>query len=633
MTSHALLLALLVPGALQAPEEPVWQDAPPSATTVSDSTALHRQAREAQARFSRAQVREAPRTQIWSGGECDERIGWICLRFQAPRGDPDPWRMDRRPPPENEALREARLALLEELGHISRQIPGDRWVRGQWVRYLGEADRWKEAHDAARQCIGEAPGWCEALQALTLHRLGLHTEAEEAFSVALHAMGEEEAEAWLDPSGLVDFDLLRELDRHHGEERGRFVERFWTLADPWYGTESNELLLEHLSRNVIARIQEGARSPHGPMWGADLREYIIRFGPEVSYARRHDPSILGAGTLVSGYPEPDLRVLVPGPALFRDPGENGEGFRVPASEFTTERAVGRGLHRVAPTLRVRDLPSRVTRFPRGDSTLVVLAWSYPVPAADHDYWQGVDADTLPPPWPVDATPELWWRSLDPTSGAVGESRPARPMEEGEEIGPGDGERRAGWYVGMVPSGAGVLSLELREPAHQRGWRFRQGIELPTPAEGEPILSDLLLLRPDPERHETGVSTLRDEGVRELAMRALSENQIEGRSLEVAWQATGFGFRGAPLEVRAELEPADRGWLRRAGERLRILSPGSSVRMGWTDQVDGPLEDPESGLRVLGLELDGLDAGVYRIRLTLVAGDGTERSREIEVELI
>ncbi|MDT8342716.1 MAG: hypothetical protein RQ751_14495, partial [Longimicrobiales bacterium] len=124
-----LLLALL---AALAPGRPAAaQDEP------LDSAGLRAAAERAQARFESVRRRHAPEALGWPGGRCDELVGRLCLRLEP---GTDWW-----PRPEAAEVVEARARLLTELAEVGRRIPGDVWVRGQRVAYLGEAGRGEEA--------------------------------------------------------------------------------------------------------------------------------------------------------------------------------------------------------------------------------------------------------------------------------------------------------------------------------------------------------------------------------------------------------------------------------------------------------------------------------------------------------
>ncbi len=95
-----------------------------------DPVALREGARRAQRGFEarhRNRLPEIPDT--WSGGGCDEQLGWVCLRFKEG--------VDWLPAPERAEIVQARESLLATLAEVGSLIPGDRWVLGQRVRCLG----------------------------------------------------------------------------------------------------------------------------------------------------------------------------------------------------------------------------------------------------------------------------------------------------------------------------------------------------------------------------------------------------------------------------------------------------------------------------------------------------------------
>ncbi|HUE95565.1 MAG TPA: hypothetical protein VMN39_02850, partial [Longimicrobiaceae bacterium] len=159
----AFLLSLLAAGPLPG----LGQG--PSPSTAADSTRLHRSARSQQADFERIRRNRLP--EVWRGGSgrCDERIGRFCLTHSRDRSN---WEA----PPEHPEVLVRRNELIENLERTARQLPGDDWVAGQWVRYLVEAGRFEEAIVAARACRAE-PSWCHALAGFAHHYGGLPARA------------------------------------------------------------------------------------------------------------------------------------------------------------------------------------------------------------------------------------------------------------------------------------------------------------------------------------------------------------------------------------------------------------------------------------------------------------------------
>src|SRR5690606_7991534 len=152
------------------------------------------------------------------------------------------------PPEEKEEVVAARERLLETLGRAARLIPGDRWVAGQWVRYLVEAGRFAEARAAAGACRSEG-WWCDALRGFAAHHDGDPAADDAAYSRMLGRMPEETRREWSDLSDILDPRTLRRYRRLRGPDRAAFEERFWTLADPLLQTRGNDVRSEHLSRN------------------------------------------------------------------------------------------------------------------------------------------------------------------------------------------------------------------------------------------------------------------------------------------------------------------------------------------------------------------------------------------------
>src|ERR1051326_4977517 len=107
------------------------------AAAQPDSEAALRSVQLAQQAFEARRGFLAPRTLGSShGGVCDEKIGRFCYWYD---GDAPP------PPPEPEAIKRARLHLLELLDSAAARLPGDWWIAGQRVRYLVESDRLADA--------------------------------------------------------------------------------------------------------------------------------------------------------------------------------------------------------------------------------------------------------------------------------------------------------------------------------------------------------------------------------------------------------------------------------------------------------------------------------------------------------
>lgn len=594
----------LLAGALVAPPPP-----PPPA----DSVALRREARDAQIRFERLRVHHAPLSWWTSGGRCDEVVGRFCLRFTGEdrNGEAEPW----EPPEESREVGEGRERLLETLSRVFEAHPGDAWVAGQLVAYLGEADRWAEAVRASRTCRAARPGWCEALEGFALHGSGESAAAEAAFRRALDRFPAEERREWLDLEWLVELDAYRELRGREGPERERLEARIWALGDPLFLTEANELLVEHLSRHTLARIWEGARNPYGIRWGRDMTQLLVRYGPEVAYERVRDPPAMHMGPppVVGRFP-PGIRGILPELDALLRPTEVGP------EAFPSDRRRARSRHGAGPADRVRTLDPQLARFRRGDSLLVVAAWQLPereAPASEAEVVEDSEANG------EDALGAS--SSGAEPSGGNGAGPHAPPeaalflLQQGEGVPRRfdvDATGRRGVATGRVPLDAYLLSLEVVDAAHREAWRHRRGVGLSTLHPEVIELSDLLLLEPGGDPVEPGTARAPGDRLERHLERALPGDHFPRGTVEVAWELYGVPGGDGSLRFRLTAERDDRGLLRRAGEALRLLSPPAPVEISWSEGVPADHVRAEPLFRHVEMDLGALDPGIYRLRLTL-----------------
>ena len=177
-------------GFLGAPTFP--PGAPPSAAPLllprqsPDSARLLERAREEQARFERIRRETLPSAGHF-GGPPDEIVGRLGFSF----GEGG-WKRV----PEPAGTVEAREKLLDTLARIGSAIPGDLWVLGQRVAYLGEAGRWSSALALLKDCP-EDTGWeCFGLRGFALHGARRYPQALEAFEEALERMEPSRAAEW-----------------------------------------------------------------------------------------------------------------------------------------------------------------------------------------------------------------------------------------------------------------------------------------------------------------------------------------------------------------------------------------------------------------------------------------------------
>jgi len=597
---------------------------PPGGVAV-DSSRVVADARDAQARFERARVFNAPWGHWSGGGTCDERIGRFCLRFTSGRDDET--NPPRRPPPEADAVLSARASLDSALTVAAGQLPGDAWIAGQRTWYRGEAGDWEGALEAARACRSPEPGWCALLEGYAHHGAGNAVEAERSFGEGLAALPADEREKWLDLEPLLELDVVQALRRLPREERGYLEERIWALGNPLFLVGGNTLRSEHFARHTAARIQENARNPHGIRWGSDMTEILVRFGPLIAYERSREPGILLGPTPVSGRFSLDARGVFPSLEAILNASEAGPGEFPPAVHGARSR------HSPPAVPRIRGLQARVSRFRRGDSLLVVAAWRVPEAPA----W-----DTVPPVRVNEAglflvregeSEPLRFDLPDSPAGPdvsrPGFSSDAAPDSASPDLGSGVGVVRA-------PTGAWWLSLEAADTEGGRGWRFRQGLRQ-DPREPEEIqISDLLLLSlpgtPGSDAAAGGTGGGAPDRLEDHVGRALPTDTIAAGPIEVAWEIYGEPPDPDRLQFVIGVEREDRGLLRRAGEALRILSPVDPVEMRWEEGVADrrlDLDDPVRFRRVR-LDLGGLGNGNWMLHVRLPLAGGEEVSSTTRV---
>jgi hypothetical protein len=541
-----------------------------------DSAALLREARTAQASFERRRVSYLPLTDRSGGKECDERIGRMCLRFGAGS--------DWEPAPEREEVRALRQDLLDILDRVGSTLPGDDWVLGQRVHYLGEAELWSEAEELVRRCGGVTTWRCSALLGYVLHRQERYVEAEGAFQGAMEAMPEERAREWRDLERLLDTEGARLYRRLEGEERRALEGRIWSLANPLLLVPGNDRRTEHFARHVEAEIRSNARNPYNLRWGRDLAEIHVRYGAEYGWERERPGWNPQEAPRVVGRFHPRGRGFLPPGKYLQDPSS------LPLGEWTVDERRVRARHAPAYAPRIHALEPQVARFRRGDSVFAVASWRV---AAFQDF------DTAPwmPPPEGEYRSGLFLIPVGPEAGSV--PPPEVPSSLAQT-----GIR--GLLTLTAPPGEWVLSVETLHPEAKRAWRARMGLPTESLPQGVVALSDLLLTEPPPGDLAVELG--------DVVEGALPGSEIpRGAGLGVAWEVYGLTRTDGELRFRITVGRADRGLLRRAGERMGLLEPEPPLVLSWEE---GGADPPGPLFRSVTLDLAALDPGEYELRLEL-----------------
>lgn len=621
-----LLLSLLVPATSLALPLQVGRDpALPRAAVLQqrpsdpDSALLNRGAKDEQAVLER--VRRSQLPWAWDGGsQCDERIGRMCWNH-------DPEDRDWIPAPDTEPFKERRDAYLSLMGEIAGRIPGDLWVAEQRVRYLGEVGDWDEAEGVARGCIvargedrprvpGPDParmaGRCHDLLGYVLHRMGRVQEAEAAFLEALSRMDPERAESRLDPRTVADRDAAAWLDPSGlaSDSLDARHRRFWLLADPLWMVPGNDRWTEHQARYAAAHIREDSRNPHSIPWGSDLTTVLIRYGESVGWERIRERMGAFGDVPVVGHGPNGGRHFLPPASVLRDPVASSPG------DWELDPVAPRSIHVPRYAGRMGELDVQVARFHRLDGALLVAGfgrpWEPPLPPPTGpgvDREGGESPTAAPPPrsrQTAQGPPEAALLVLHPEGTVMGETRTS-------------GALRGGLAV-EVPTGGFLMGVELLDPRDGRGWRVRQGLQVPGIMPDRAGLSDLLLLEPD---HPDV-----DDPLEALSAVLPTARVPQGGAVGVLWETYG-AEAGEVVTYEATIRPGERGLLRRAGEWLRLLDPQPVTRVRWEEPA---WEAPAPVVRTLRLDLQELPPGSYELRMRAVfrGRSPVESSRELEI---
>jgi hypothetical protein len=542
-----------------------------------DSAQIHRGARRAQEDFERLRERQIPAERGQGGGRCDEPVGRLCLRFAPEGASPPPIAPVPRP------IVEARRVLLDALAEAARELPGDDWIAGQRVRYLLEDGDLLGAGAVVDRCQG-TPWWCLALDGWVFHEDGHWVDAAEAFLDALEAMPPEERSRWEGEDFILERDGRRFLDVSDAGERERRRALLWRLADPLYMVPGNDRWTGHMARLTLVRTLEDAWNPFGLPWEADLEEILLRYGWAMGWERTQGQLRMGQITpnnMVARL-DPDRRRYLPtGPELEVFPATEDDALRVIAGRETTGYSPA-----YAPV--VTNLTSQTARFRRGDSILVVHAFSR-VP------------DEVEEPLPRDFRSALF---LLPVDGPVVEDGP-RPVREGMIL-------EGVWTAQVSGDTDRILSMEGLSTFERRAWRTRRGLErLPDPV-GTVAVSDPIFLSAESFDHPLTL----DEALSEV----LPTVRFEGRAqVRLAWEVYGIP-QGEQLRVTLGLERAERSLVRRIGEFFRVIEPAEPITIRWDD---APLETPGVVFRTLDLGFPDLEPGRYDLFLEVTVPGSAE----------
>jgi hypothetical protein len=547
-----------------------------SVPTPPDSESTLRSARRAQGQFEAFRRQHLPERYDHPTGPCDLQLGRFCFWYGDQHEDSVP-----EPP----IIREARHRLLAALAEAAISLPGDPWIAGQRARYLVEDGQASQAVTAARECRSSS-WWCAALAGFALHAAGRFDDADSAFSAALHSMPDDERCAWYDLTPILPRDIRGRYDRMTCEERAAFESRFWWLAAPLWSRRGNDRRTEHFARLTLSRITSDSRTAYDQRWDDDLREVLLRFGPDVYWTQQPSPYVSAPGPIVTGHERIPAFHFVPSAAALDAP----ERARPEDWELDARRPE----EWYSPVYADRFLPleAQVASFRRGDSCIVIAAYNAstsPVLAL-----QGARAALV--------------LARDDGSRVVSQRE---TRLQGPEV-----------LTATVACEPQVLSLEIVPNKGRWVARTRYGMDLGA----RNAVSDLLLFEP--------LDSIAPD-LSSVLPRALATTRIPvGGRVGLFWEVHGLSPMGETVTTSLTVGPLGGGWLRHTVEALGIVGRRSTVNLQWDETLTPHgTNDPTVAQRALTLDLTGLPPGLYRIDLVVTATGRAPLTTSRNIEII
>jgi hypothetical protein len=564
---HLLLVALalqLRTVALAAPSTPHQ-----SSDALADSVRDAKRARNEQASFERARRAYLP-SEPGYGGRCDVHVGRFCW-----------WSDESKPllPPEAPSTMARRALLITLFDSLASRHPGDDWIAGMAVHYRIETRDFAGADSAAMACRG-TDWWCAALVGYAAQARGDAVRADSAFTTALEAMPEEQRCEWTDISTLLPGNVRGRYEKMSCADRAAVDARYWSLARPRLASASNDWRSEFLARRVQAWLARRSLTPQGLGWRDDSEELLLRFGWPVRWSRVERPfatltpevSVIGHDPWPSFDFGPRERLL----DSLAAPAADDDGWDL-HSQQSVARYAPRGIDRLL------GVTTQLTRFRRGDSTLLVGAFIV------HD-------DSIRAP----------------------DARLAATLSDGRTFVSTPDSTMSGTLALMLPGEPMLVGVEITDSVSSTLARSRE-LLAPLGMSGE-ALSGLLFYRgggDPPEALDSAVA------------RVLPGERVDrAQPLGVYWEAYRSADVGDSAQVSLTVERVDHGFFRSTFQKLGLSQDDSPLKLNWTDAR--PVIGGVSTYAV-SLDLAKLSPGRYRVSLSLAGADGTlTTSRELEL---
>ena len=541
-----------------------------SGSRDGDSVGIVRRARGAQAWFERTRRSNLP----WvgsSGDRCEVRIGRFCW-----------WYDDEAPvlPPESRVVTMRRDALISELDSLAALVPGDDWLAGLRIHYRIDAGRNADADRAASTCRATA-WWCAVVQGFAAHVNGDARRADSSFAAALSRMDEPTRCQWTDIHTLLPSDTRERYESMPCTARASLARRYWLLSRPRLSEPANEWRNEFFARRVQGWIAARSKTPHNMSWAADQEELLLRYGWPESWGRvRPSGSLSTAG-------EPGIIGHDPSPSFVFAPREQLlDSLYVAGDDAWDLRSrLGESRYKPRAVRRIAALSVQLARFRRGDTVLVVAAYT------------SSDTSLVSPIARLAA-------SIDDSVTIVGDAHRAQQ----------------GTSVVRLSEFPRVAGLEIIDSVSGSLARSRVAYA-PERLGARSSLSDILFYRVGPEPASELDSAL---------ARAIPGDTVgRDRPLGMFWETYGLPNNGDSVDVAVTVERIDRSWFRSARQAFGIADADSPLRMRWSDTRG-------AGIRIaphaISLDLANLPTGRYRVTLSLTPTElpAAVSSREFEL---
>jgi hypothetical protein len=544
-----------------------------------DRGAIASAAREGQRDFERIRRDNLPALRLKGGGNgsCDEQVGRFCYWY-----DED----ELPPPPEPERIREARTRLLALLDSAGLANPADRWIMGQRVRYLTEADRSREALEVARRCPEVNGWWCPMLVGFAQHMLDDFVAAESSYAAALALMSPKDRCDFTDLTLLLDDGQLKQYRQLDCDARPTYEAKLWFLARPFWSMRGNDARTEYYARVTYAKLLEDAPSAHEMGFDRDEEELLLRYSWPRAWSRSGGGILGGVAGVVGHEPSPALP-YIPNSIVADNPTSSDSvhwrrGVAPIRARYSPAYAT--------PLLR---LPHQAALFRRGDSALVALAY--------------------------DVTGE---RAFDGASDV----RAALVLTTGDSASTTivRGEGTHGVMTATHRWGPVLMSAEVLSAGKRAGARARYGVRPPYEVGARVKLSDILLYRP----YDAIPQSL--EEALPHALPSLRVRRTE--RLGFFWESYGTRPTGEPLEVSLVVVREDApepSRMQRLGRALRLWKEAAPVSVSLQDVS---ARGSTTTARAMAVDISTLTPGRYVVQLEVeVSGQYVVRAeRTIEV---